>query len=35
MRTTQVAVVGGGPAGLAAATAAARAGAETVLLDEQ
>ena len=30
----QVAVIGGGPAGLAAATAAARAGATTVLVDE-
>lgn len=35
MRTIQVAVVGGGPAGLGAATAAARAGASTILLDEQ
>ncbi len=35
MRRTQVAVVGGGPAGLAAAVASATAGAGTVLLDEQ
>jgi sarcosine oxidase subunit alpha len=35
VRSIQVAVVGGGPAGLAAAIAAARSGAATVLLDEQ
>jgi sarcosine oxidase subunit alpha len=35
VRTTQVAVVGGGPAGLSAAIAAARSGATTTLIDEQ
>ena len=35
MRRAQVAVVGGGPAGLGAAIAAAEAGAASVLLDEQ
>ena len=35
MSDVQVAVVGGGPAGLSAATAAARAGARTRLFDEQ
>jgi thioredoxin reductase len=35
MRTAQIAVVGGGPAGLSAAIAAAKTGAQTVLLDEQ
>jgi thioredoxin reductase len=34
MRRAQVAVVGGGPAGLSAATTAARAGAQVILLDE-
>jgi NADPH-dependent 2,4-dienoyl-CoA reductase/sulfur reductase-like enzyme len=34
VREVEIAVVGGGPAGLAAAFEAARAGAETVLLDE-
>lgn len=34
MRRTEIAVVGGGPAGMSAAIAAARAGAQTVLLDE-
>lgn len=34
MKRVQVAVVGAGPAGLGAATAAARAGAEVILLDE-
>ncbi|CAN7371032.1 NAD(P)/FAD-dependent oxidoreductase [Mesorhizobium sp. LjNodule214] len=34
-RTCQFAVIGGGPAGLAAATLAARLGVDTVLLDEQ
>jgi thioredoxin reductase len=34
MRRTQIAVVGGGPAGLAAAAAAAGTGAEVVLFDE-
>lgn len=35
MKTTDVAVVGAGPAGIAAALAAASAGATTVLIDEQ
>lgn len=35
VRRTQIAVVGGGPAGLASAIAAARHGARTILFDEQ
>jgi thioredoxin reductase len=35
MRAAQIAVVGGGPAGLSAAIAAAKTGAQTVLFDEQ
>jgi thioredoxin reductase len=35
MKAAQIAVIGGGPAGLSAALAAAKTGAQTVLLDEQ
>lgn len=35
MNTAQIAIIGGGPAGLSAAIAAARSGAATILLDEQ
>ena len=35
MKTTEVAVIGAGPAGMAAAIAAAETGAQTLLLDEQ